>query len=184
MLRIKFLVTLVTVVAAVSGAEAKATSHLYGAVPVSGDRTLEFAYGEALVHCMLETIIPSREAGLSLSIMMRREWSAACRAEVSFIKVASNTLIHSRKDPTKSAQLEVGERLQTITNNGAELANVLAPRCGRHRKSYHPCCLPDITALATRLLEKRRRDDRRTMSGQRLSHCAYASRSLPEDSRV
>lgn len=54
-MRIKFVVTLITgVVAAASGADAKTTWHLYGAVPVNGDRALVLAYSDALASCRLE----------------------------------------------------------------------------------------------------------------------------------
>ncbi len=54
-MRAKFLVTLVAgVVVAASGAEAKTTWHLYGAVRVNGDRALELAYANALASCRLE----------------------------------------------------------------------------------------------------------------------------------
>lgn len=54
-MRVKFVVAIITgVVAAASCAEAKTTWHLYGAVPVIGDRALELAYSDALAHCRLE----------------------------------------------------------------------------------------------------------------------------------
>lgn len=54
-MRMKFVVTLITgVVAAASGADAKTTLHLYGSVPVNGDRALELAYSDALARCRLE----------------------------------------------------------------------------------------------------------------------------------
>lgn len=35
-------------------AEARTSWHLYGAVPVRGDPTMELAYGDALARCRLE----------------------------------------------------------------------------------------------------------------------------------
>ena len=63
-MRVKSVMILIAgVVAAASGAEAKTTWHLYGAVPVNGDRALELAYSDALAHCRLEgyhSVEPSR----------------------------------------------------------------------------------------------------------------------------
>lgn len=54
-MRLKFVVALISgVVAAATVAECKTTWHLYGAVPVNGDRALELAYSDALAHCRLE----------------------------------------------------------------------------------------------------------------------------------
>lgn len=54
-MRFKFaLIISVGVISAATGAQARTSWHLYGAVPVSGDRTLELAYSDALAHCRLE----------------------------------------------------------------------------------------------------------------------------------
>lgn len=55
----RFAVVLTTAtVSATAVADAKMDWHLYGAVPVAGDRTLELAYSDALSRCRLEGYRP------------------------------------------------------------------------------------------------------------------------------
>lgn len=54
-MRLGFVLTFAAgIVSSATVAEAKNTWHLYGAVPVAGDRHLELAYSDALSRCRLE----------------------------------------------------------------------------------------------------------------------------------
>lgn len=54
-MRLGFVLTFAAgIVSSAAIAEAKTTWHLYGAVPVAGDRQLELAYSDALSRCRLE----------------------------------------------------------------------------------------------------------------------------------
>lgn len=61
----KFAVVLTTAIVSVAAvAHAKMDWHLYGAVPVTSDRTLELAYSDALARCRLENYLPYEDTSV------------------------------------------------------------------------------------------------------------------------